>query len=50
MPDFTNFAEQYASIQPWLQTKKAKETEGEILQTQVKRTSSRRASVCRAAP
>ena len=35
VPDFSNFAEQYKSIQPWLQTKAPKAHEGEILQTQV---------------
>jgi ferredoxin len=38
VPDMTNFAEQYASIQPWLQTKTPKaQGQGEILQTQVDR-------------
>jgi len=38
VPDMSNFAEQYASIQPWLQTKTPKEpNQKEFLQTQVDR-------------
>mmetsp|Transcript_27662 Transcript_27662/g.56792 ORF Transcript_27662/g.56792 Transcript_27662/m.56792 type:complete len:123 (+) Transcript_27662:401-769(+) len=36
VPDMSNFAEQYASIEPWLKTKTPKaEGQGEYLQTQV---------------
>lgn len=38
VPDMTNFSDQYASIQPWLKTKKPKEEgQKEFLQTQVDR-------------
>mmetsp|Transcript_27660 Transcript_27660/g.56783 ORF Transcript_27660/g.56783 Transcript_27660/m.56783 type:complete len:205 (+) Transcript_27660:401-1015(+) len=38
VPDMSNFAEQYASIEPWLKTKTPKaEGQGEYLQTQVDR-------------
>lgn len=38
VPDMTNFSDQYASIQPWLQTKSPKaEGQKEFLQTQVDR-------------
>lgn len=38
VPDMTNFSDQYASIQPWLKTKKPKEAgQKEFLQTQVDR-------------
>eukprot|EP00615_Pteridomonas_danica_P003163 CAMPEP_0114351754 /NCGR_PEP_ID=MMETSP0101-20121206/17436_1 /TAXON_ID=38822 ORGANISM="Pteridomonas danica, Strain PT" /NCGR_SAMPLE_ID=MMETSP0101 /ASSEMBLY_ACC=CAM_ASM_000211 /LENGTH=275 /DNA_ID=CAMNT_0001491819 /DNA_START=26 /DNA_END=853 /DNA_ORIENTATION=+ len=35
--DFTNFADQYQSIQPWLKTKTPKVGDGELLQSQVDR-------------